>query len=335
MVGPVPNNADVATRDRSTAAATVAVVAGGGPLVARIAAQTGATVIDPAAGELKPALDGIETVVDVGGDPDRTRLVLDAAAAAGVTHAVLLSSATIYGASADNPVPLPEDAPVRPGPGFALAAAAAETERLGAEWRAEHDGTVVTVLRAAPIAGRQGLDELAQELVGALGVTVRGSGRPVQVVHEDDVASAVAVAVARRLDGSFNVAPDGWIAPDTAEALAGSSRRLALPERFARPVAAAGRALGIGRRTPGIDPYLEHPWVIANDRLRAEGWEPTVANEEALVGAQPSSWWRELSPRRRQELALGIVGATGAVAAAAAVVAFRRTRRARQSTRPS
>ena len=147
-----------------------------------------------------------------------------------------------------------------------------------------------------------------------------------QVVDELDVASAVARAVNDRLDGPYNLAPDGWIAPDTAEALATSSRRLALPERLARPVAALGRIVGIGRRTSGIDPYLDQPWVVANDKLRSLGWSPILGNEEAMVGAQAPSWWRDLSPRRRQEMALGVVGVgiVGAIASVVVVVVRKR-----------
>ena len=58
------------------------------------------------------------------------RRVLDAAAAAGRAHVVVLSSATVYGAWPTNPVPLTEDAPLRPNPGCAFAVQKAEIERL-------------------------------------------------------------------------------------------------------------------------------------------------------------------------------------------------------------
>src|SRR5207237_463839 len=44
-----------------------------------------------------------------------------AEAGADVTTAVCVSSAMVYGAWPDNPVPLTEDAPVRPNPGFDVA----------------------------------------------------------------------------------------------------------------------------------------------------------------------------------------------------------------------
>jgi nucleoside-diphosphate-sugar epimerase len=53
--------------------------------------------------------------------------VLDAASAAGVTHVVVLSTAMVYGAWGNNPVPLTEDAPLRPDPSLVYASARAES----------------------------------------------------------------------------------------------------------------------------------------------------------------------------------------------------------------
>jgi len=61
--------------------------------------------------------------------------VLDAAGAVGATHLVLLSSATAYGAWANNPVPLTEDAPLRPNPELEFAVRAAERDRPPARHR--------------------------------------------------------------------------------------------------------------------------------------------------------------------------------------------------------
>ena len=78
---------------------------------------------------------------------------------------------------------------------------------------------------------------------------------------------------------------------------------------------------------PSLLPFTVHPWVIANDRLRADCWQPASSNEEAYVGAHRAGPWATLSPRRRQELALGAAGAALLGGAALAVVALRRRRR--------
>jgi nucleoside-diphosphate-sugar epimerase len=263
-------------------------------------------------------VDGLVIAQDVA--PDAVRRLLEAAGDASVPHVVLVSSATVYGAWAGNPVPLSEDAPLRPNPGFAFAADRAEAERLVAEWKDSHPGTTATVLRPAVTA----LSLLERALSGTVGWRPREASRPVQFVAVEDVASAVSLALAERLDGPYNVAPDGWVSDETVRALAGGPTRFPIPERVARLL----RAMWPSKEWPGLDPYTRHPWVVANDRLRAAGWTPAQSNEEAFVEAGPSLW-PELSPKRRQEVALAASGAVlvGAVAGVALLV--RRARRRR------
>jgi hypothetical protein len=81
---------------------------------------------------------------------------------------------------------------------------------------------------------------------------------------------------------------------------------------------------------PGLLPFTEHAVLIANDRLKAEGWHPTYTNEQAYVAGTDAAWWMLLSPARKQDLALGAAG-TGlaAIGTTTAVLAGRAFRRAR------
>ena len=148
-----------------------------------------------------------------------------------------------------------------------------------------------------------------------------------QCVHEDDLASAVALALRKRLDGTFNVAPDGWVPGEQVRPLVSPGLGVVLPERMARRVMRLGWATGLLDTTPAVVPYLVHPWVVANDRLEAQGWRPAHSNEEALVAAQPLPAWRSVLARRRQEVALAAGGGLLAGVAGAAVAFLRRRRR--------
>ena len=141
-----------------------------------------------------------------------------------------------------------------------------------------------------------------------------------------DLATAVDLARRARLDGPRNVAPDGWISGETIRALAGGAPRLRLPERVAVRMAGMGWRWGLTPTPPALLPFTVHPWVVANDRLKADGWEPASSNEEAYVGAHRAGRWATLSPRRRQELALG-GAAAGLAGTAAGVLALVRRRR--------
>ncbi|MBN2624996.1 MAG: NAD-dependent epimerase/dehydratase family protein [Acidimicrobiales bacterium] len=279
--------------------------------------------------DVKPHLEHAATLVHVAqsvpetptaGTRDVTvaRRLLDAAGDTGVEHLVVVSSATVYGAWANNAVPLTEDAALRPNPGFAFAAERAEIERLTAEWREAHPGTTAAVLRPARVAAPDHRDWLVRRLRPAPAVPEHADEPPVQFLDLDDLAAACELARTRRLDGAFNVAPEGSIPGDQVRSLIGAPPRVPLPERAANRLVRWGFRWGLGATPPELVPYTLHPWVVAGDRLRAQGWTPRVSNEEACVEAHDVGAWATMSPRRRQEVALTAagVGAVGVIVGA-------------------
>lgn len=253
--------------------------------------------VDIAGAELKPLLEGADVVVHLATvvDPildeahmarvnvEGTRRVLDAAAAMGVRKVIRVSSAAVYGAWPNNAVPLTEDATLRPNPGFAPAVHAAEAERLLAEWREEHPAVTVTTLRSAPVLG-PGAERLPSRLLlGRPPLRVRGASPAVQAVHVDDLVSALLLAVANDLPGTYNAAADSWLGADDARALLPRSLLPAVPAELLERILRRLWASGLGDIPPTVVPYLVHPWVVANDRLKAAGWRPQHTNEEAIV----------------------------------------------------
>jgi nucleoside-diphosphate-sugar epimerase len=230
-----------------------------------------------------------------------------------------VSSAMVYGAWPNNPVPLTEDAPMRPNPGFAYATAKAESERLALEWRESNADARLAVLRPVTVLGG-GDGRFTRLLRDVLPAGVADPIPPVQYLHGDDLADAVLLACTAELDGVFNVAPDGWMSEEEAKALSAGPVRVRLPRRL-QPL--------LGPDVPKeVLPYLLHPWVVANDRLRAEGWRPRYSSEEAFVAGAGVPRWQSLSLGRRQAIAAGgVAGAAAAVAAAAVAIVRRRSRR--------
>ena len=242
-------------------------------------------------------------------------------------HLVLVSSAMVYGAWANNPVPITEEAVLRPDVEFVYARQLGAVEQLADEWRLGVPGRTVTVLRPAVAMAADGTSGLAAALAAGMGQRFGEDDPPAQFLHIDDLATAVLVAVERQLDGVYNVAPDGWVAGERVRALAGAVPRLKLPDRLTEVIGNMRWRFERGPIPPGLRSYTRWPWLVANDRLKAEGWAPTVTNEQAYVEGTEAKWWTIVSPKRRQEIALG---GLGAVLIAVAVVVWRAVRRAQR-----
>jgi len=224
-------------------------------------------------------------------------------------HVVLVSSAMVYGAWANNPVPITEEAVLRPDVEFVYARQLGSVEQLVDEWRLAAPHRTVTVLRPVVGMAANSTVGLAAALAAGMGQRFGEDDPPAQFLHLDDLASAVVLAAEQRLDGVYNVAPDGWVAGERVRALAGAVPRLKLPERVTEVIGNLRWRFQRGPIPPGLRSYTRWPWLVANDRLKAEGWTPTVTNEQAYVEGTEDKWWTMVSPKRRQEIALGTLGA--------------------------
>jgi nucleoside-diphosphate-sugar epimerase len=271
----------------------------------------------------------------VGGvDLDTATALLDAVAELDVRSVVVLSSAMVYGAWRDNPIPITETAVLRPNPGCRYAADKAELERVALEW-ADRTGTPVAVLRPALTvsADTAGVEWMESSLWHAPTARHGEADPPGQFLLTDDLARAVEHARRHRLAGTFNVAPDGWLTVDRQVELSGRSGRVRIPGPVVGLVAAFRWRWRLTSTPPDVVAYTMHPWVIANDRLRSTGWEPTSSNDETFVAVNREGWWASLNARHRQDVALGgLLGSTGALVGGLTWWARSRRRRRRAAT---
>lgn len=219
---------------------------------------------------------------------------------------VFVSSAMVYGANENNPFPLTEEAVLRPDNEFVFARQLASAEELVEQWRRSRTGRASCVLRPAIGLAADGNSRLAAAVVSGLGKRFAEDDPPSQFVHLDDLASAIVLAVRDRLDGVFNVAPDGWIPGERVRALSGERPRLPLPERVSEVLGMLSWRFQRGPIPPGLRSYTHEPWVVSNGRLVGKGWTPSVTNEQTYVEGTEARWWTMISPKRRQELSLGI-----------------------------
>jgi nucleoside-diphosphate-sugar epimerase len=160
---------------------------------------------------------------------DGSRNVFAAAAAAGAKRLVYASSVAAYGFHRENPQPLTEEVPARGTAAHYYSAQKAEVERVLAETL---DGTPTDayVMRPCIVAGRDApllidslpYTQLSGRLPGAVlrlldGVPILepvlpDPGIPFQLVHHDDLATALRAAVlGRGKPGIYNLAGPGQL----------------------------------------------------------------------------------------------------------------------------
>lgn len=248
---------------------------------------------------LENLLEGADTVVHLAGgldvdgegslpgrsNVDGTERLLEACVTAGVKTIVLVVPATIYGAWPTNPQELTENSAIRPVPGFLPAVYAAEIERRLLDWRFDNPEIRVVTLRSAPVLGSGSDCMWLRVLTGPTRLRVRGSDLALQLIHPDDVASAITFAIANELDGAYNLCANGVITPESVDELLGRAWIPAMPAELLERLLVRASRLGIGEIPPEVVAYLQYPCLVSNKRLLEAGWQPGYTNEEALLEA--------------------------------------------------
>jgi UDP-glucose 4-epimerase len=230
-----------------------------------------------------------------------SRNVFEAAIDAGVKRLVYASSVAAYGFHGDNPQPLTEAVPVRGSENFYYSAQKAELEATldGLLAGSEVDAYVfrpcivagprATMLIERVVASarlgdplpavRQGLGRLP-----LLQPVLPDLGAPIQLVHHDDVARALAAAIAGKGEpGAYNLAGDGELGVgDIARAL--GWRTLPVPR------AAVGLGAALASRLAFVSPQLEWaaalttPVLMDTAKARRElDWDPRFDATETLI----------------------------------------------------
>uniref|UniRef100_UPI0024551187 NAD-dependent epimerase/dehydratase family protein n=1 Tax=Nocardia farcinica TaxID=37329 RepID=UPI0024551187 len=148
------------------------------------------------------AREGLEAMerTNVGG----TAKLIAAAEAAGVRRAVFLSSVTVYGprSGPDEP-PRTEAGGATPHPDQPYA-----VHKLACEKLFEESSMSTALVRAAIILGRGTDNRLQENLAAARHITASGAEYPWQIIHHDDVARFLLMAVTSDKTGVVNLAAD-------------------------------------------------------------------------------------------------------------------------------
>jgi UDP-glucose 4-epimerase len=209
--------------------------------------------------------------------------VLESSARAGVNHIVYLSSHTVYGAHADNPVPLTDEAPLRPMPDFPYGYDKFLSEQMLQEFQETHPDIAVTILRSCMVLGPSAGNYITKAFFRPWLLGVIDYDPPLQFVYEDDLARILTIVIQRRLPGVFNVAGDGVVFyKEFAEMI--KSRLINLPAFLAYGLAQMSWNLHIQRESTscGLD-LVRYPMVLSTGKLhQATGYRFWHTSMETL-----------------------------------------------------
>jgi len=255
-----------------------------------------ASIVTPGRGETRE----VAYSVDVLG----TRNVLEACAAAGVSHLVVASSGAAYGFHADNPEWLSETDALRGNETFAYAHHKRLVEEMLARWRAERPELRQLVLRPGTVLGRATRNQITDLFEKPVILGVRGAAGPFVFVWDEDVALCIAIGVRERRAGVFNLAGDGVLTLRDIAARTGKPY-VRLPAALLRgALALLGRA-GLTQYGPEQVDFIRYRSALANDALKRDfGFTPRLGTRDVF----------ELYWRARTAAAAAAAGTGGAAA---------------------
>lgn len=212
--------------------------------------------------------------------------LIGAAVDAGVRQVVLKSTMAVYGASPDNPIALPEEAPLRAQSRYGYVRDPLEMEMALGEFRAEYPELDLAVLRFANILGPDVDSPLTRWLRRPALPELLGFDPMLQVIDADDVVGALVHAVRVGASGSTNVAADGAVSLCQIAGLFGKPV-LPILHLLAYWGSSILASVPMGRKTLAwlpFDPdYLRYPWTGSLARMRSElGFEPQLDARQAV-----------------------------------------------------
>ena len=221
-----------------------------------------------------------------------TRNAFEAAIKAGVSRLVYASSVAAYGFHAENPQPLSEEVPTRGSDSFYYSAQKAELEDLLDELLVG-SGVEAYVFRPCIVAGPRAT-MLIQQLVDNVRMgdplpllrrsveriplakpVIPDPGVPIQLVHHDDVARAMAAAICGDgPPGAYNLAGEGLVGvADIAHSI--GWRSVPVPRPAVTLGAAAAKRLTFASSMLEWATALDTPVLMDTAKARRDlGWKP-------------------------------------------------------------
>lgn len=225
-------------------------------------------------------LPGSRDVDDI--NVQATQSLCRAAVESGIKKIIITSSVVAYGLHADNPDVLTEESPLRPNQGLYYSRAKAANERYLDELARQHPDIILTRLRPCTVVGPNADLENMASLKSKTAVTVRGFDPPIQLLHEDDMASALYHVIKHDSPGIFNVTSDE---PRTIQALLKSrgGKTVSLPYMVAKTLMGIAWTVGLSNFAPEWIDLSRFTLIASNEKLKSTGWSPEYTTQAAYL----------------------------------------------------
>ncbi len=219
------------------------------------------------------------------------RSVMASCVNARVNHLIYLSSHSVYGAHSDNPVPIPDDAPMRPPSDYPYAYDKQQCELVLQEFALAQNDVKITALRSCIVLGH-GADNLAtRSLFRPWMLGVMDYNPPMQFVYDDDLARVMSIIIQQEIPGTFNVAGDGVVHyREMAKII--KSKLINLPPFLAYPLAQLCWGLRLQREASatGLD-QVRWPVLMSTGKLhKATGYRFWHTALESLTAFANSAY---------------------------------------------
>jgi UDP-glucose 4-epimerase len=211
-----------------------------------------------------------------------THKILDLCVRHGVRKVAVLSSANVYGPRPDNSNFLPEESPLMAADRFSEMRDLIEVDMYAQSFMWRHPDIETVILRPVNIVGPTVKNAPSNYLRLERPLTVLGFDPMVQLIHEEDVARALALALRPGLRGVFNVTGPGEV-PLSAIFRELGRRPIPIPHPLARPLVRRAFDARLSSFPPEEVDHIQYLCVVDGSRFdREAGWAPAFSLRETI-----------------------------------------------------
>jgi UDP-glucose 4-epimerase len=211
-----------------------------------------------------------------------TQKILDACVRHGVKKVVVLSSANVYGPLPNNSNFLVEETPLMAADRFSGVRDLIELDMYAQSFVWRHPEVETVILRPCNIVGPTVRNAPSNFLRLQRPATVMGFDPMIQLIHEDDVAGALMLALRPGSRGVYNVVGPGEVPLSTILRELGREP-VPLPDFLLRPLLRRLFEAGVVSFPPEELDHLQYLCVVDGSRAARElGWSPRHSLRETI-----------------------------------------------------